>query len=358
MNIQKKEPEFTLGHYKGRWVWIPLLYAPAESAKTPYGLQQFSFIPLAEEPIKDFLPYYNCDLAYKKIVDSIWKTIDPEKLSDKEVKQLARTNDIPLHWLTKRFPIRHYASHNVRKSKLRKNKAISSSDFSKLKKVIKKIHPKLAVALEVVKYHNDLLGEAGGYVTLGEVLRAKLSDLHSGLGTQSLSLSRSGKSVTHLTSIWMPRSLWKKLSSILDEESLYIFSTDKNIPLTTSQANVYIARAAKAAKLSTTVTSLSFRPAVNILAEEDSYGGIIAEKWDEICREIPELLQRKGRKSKYDLRIMLNAILYFHVKKASTIRGLPKEFPPYRAVHSQLRRWEKNEVLKKMLKILNLENFI
>lgn len=195
MNILKNE-EFTIGHYKGRWVWIPLLHVP-EEAKTPNGFKHFSFTPQNSEesiePIEKSLSKWSCDLAYKKIKDSICETIHPEQLNDKEVKKLALSNDLPLSWLTSRFPARCYASHNARRNKFRKHKAISSANFFKLIYALEKIHLKLAVALEIVWYHNDLLGEGGGYVTLEEVLRAKLSDLHCGLGTQSLSLSRSGK---------------------------------------------------------------------------------------------------------------------------------------------------------------------
>jgi putative transposase len=80
---------------------------------------------------------------------------------------------------------------------------------------------------------------------------------------------------------------------------------------------------------------------------------ISKEEWQEIayCFEPP----KPGRPSVHDKRTILNAILYL-VKTGCQWRMIPKDLPPWRAVHSRYEYWCHTNAFEKALAHLNKIN--
>jgi len=65
------------------------------------------------------------------------------------------------------------------------------------------------------------------------------------------------------------------------------------------------------------------------------------DQWERFSHYLPERSGR-GRRLKWDLRLIVNAILYVVVTGCQW-RMLPHEFPPWQTVYSHFRKWQKNE---------------
>jgi putative transposase len=63
------------------------------------------------------------------------------------------------------------------------------------------------------------------------------------------------------------------------------------------------------------------------------------EEWQEIQELFTFKQSSRGRKPKYSRRIILNAIFYI-LRTGCQWRYLPKDFPPWKTVYTQYRRWE------------------
>lgn len=61
--------------------------------------------------------------------------------------------------------------------------------------------------------------------------------------------------------------------------------------------------------------------------------------WQVIKKALPDKVVRRLRK--YDLRIIINAILYL-LKNSCLWRDIPKDFPPYRIVYYYFDKWKKD----------------
>ena len=64
-------------------------------------------------------------------------------------------------------------------------------------------------------------------------------------------------------------------------------------------------------------------------------------EWQVIKKRFPEKIIR--RKRNYEIRIIINAILYV-LKNGCLWRDLPKDFPPYKIVNYYFNSWKKNDV--------------
>ncbi len=63
------------------------------------------------------------------------------------------------------------------------------------------------------------------------------------------------------------------------------------------------------------------------------------EEWQQIQERFTFKQSSRGRKPKYSRRIILNAIFYI-LRTGCQWRYLPKDFPPWKTVYTQYRRWE------------------
>jgi transposase len=60
---------------------------------------------------------------------------------------------------------------------------------------------------------------------------------------------------------------------------------------------------------------------------------------------------RRGRPRRHSVRIVIDAILYV-LRGGIAWRLLPRDFPPWRTVYDQFRRWRRNGVWKRVNDVL------
>lgn len=77
------------------------------------------------------------------------------------------------------------------------------------------------------------------------------------------------------------------------------------------------------------------------------------EQWRLIERHLPPESPR-GRKRKYSLREIFNAILYLD-RAGCSWRLLPRDFPPYRSVYGWFARWKRDGTFQRLQEALHLE---
>ena len=58
-----------------------------------------------------------------------------------------------------------------------------------------------------------------------------------------------------------------------------------------------------------------------------------------------------GRKPKHSKKSLIQAIL-FHLNTGCSWRKLPKDFPPWKTVASQFRRWQQNGIFSKLIALI------
>jgi putative transposase len=70
------------------------------------------------------------------------------------------------------------------------------------------------------------------------------------------------------------------------------------------------------------------------------------EEWGKIKYFTEKKETKRGRKSKYGKRELLNAIVYL-LRTGCSWRHLPHDFPPWKTVYTQFRRWKINGFFEK-----------
>lgn len=70
-------------------------------------------------------------------------------------------------------------------------------------------------------------------------------------------------------------------------------------------------------------------------------------EWARIEKHFRVSCKKGGRPPKYSKCEIVNAILYI-LRKGCQWRYLPQDFPPWKAVHEQFRRWKKQGIFEKM----------
>lgn len=95
-----EELSFRIAYWKKRWVAMPLFLLPPEARKPDGRCMQFEFVPTDGQTIEP-LPQRENNALEKVSVSEI---IVPWLWSESALKQLCRRNDIPLAWVTDRFP--------------------------------------------------------------------------------------------------------------------------------------------------------------------------------------------------------------------------------------------------------------
>jgi hypothetical protein len=353
---------FGIAYWKRRWVFVPFFHVP-DSAVTEDGeLVRFKCTPLDRQIIE---PLQQRETkAREKNQALVKETIVPWLLAEKELKQLCRRNDLPLAWVTDRF-LRN--KRNVKKGanrrEDRKIRSINSKEFRRIHKELTLLNEPTSLIIAILWYLNNSLGKGGAFVTLEEIVRLQVEDVSPEQANASnwVRLLRTGISGTHLIVHCLPSNLWKRLCRQINDNLAFVFSNRDGGPLLPVQVDTQLKKAAKLAGFKESITSASFRPQFDkeqvkrsekrcrLDASVKPYlDPVNLEEWSAICEHIPAILGRKGRKSSHDPRDLLNAML--HLKRTSCpIRKLPEEFPPWRAVESQQRRWKKSKVLGEII---------
>lgn len=348
-----QELYFGMAYWKKRWVSVPFFHLPDGAITETGELARFKFTPLDGQKIEPLPKREN--RALEKNAASIKETIVPWLWSEKALKELCRQNDIPLNWVTDRFPrkARHTESEANRREE-RKIPSLTPKEYGRIRKEIVRLNEQVAVVVEIVWYLNQILGKGGDFVTLEEVARLQVQDVDPDVpnGSNCISLFRSGTKC-HLVVHFLPPRLWRAVCQQIKDDSVFVFSTRNGGPLLPVQIDACLKRAAKMAGFKETITSASLRPPFDKKQAEKSakkyhrdasikpyLDPVSMEEWSAICEQIPAIVERKGRKAAHNPLELFNAMLHL-LRTQCPIRKLPKEFPSWRAVESQQRRWEK-----------------
>ena len=357
-NVQKLY--FGIAYWKKRWVWVPFFYRPDDFMTESDKLARLKFIsrdwqkndPLAKRENKALVKISN--VANETIVPWLW--------SEKDLKQLCNENDLPLAWVTDRYPWKiHQVNEGINRRVNRKSRSVSPKEYRLIRKELIKFNKQAAIVIGILWYLNNSLGKGGGFVTLEEVVRMQVHDISPDQpdSFHCISLFRSGAR-SHLVGHSLPPRLWKSLCRQINDISPFVFSTRYGGPLNSVQIDTYLKKAAKNAGINDPITSASLRPQFDKKIERiakkyrrdasvKSYlEPVEVEEWKAIQGNVADIYQRRGRKSAHDPLNVLNAVLY-HLKTRCPIRKLPQHFPRGDAVHSQYRRWKKNGILDAIL---------
>lgn len=353
--VDTQEVACTPVYYKRRWVMMPLLHLPNGAVNESGRLSLYKVTPLDNQKLGE-LKIRDPERAWKKISASAKEQIDPRTLSNKTLKEICSRVDLPISWVTDRY-IRN--PRQIRKSIYRREKrkieSLSSKKFRKLRKELYKLNKKSAIIADILWWFNRLLGRAGSFVTVESLLRLRIEAVapDEGKGLNWIDLRRIG----HGACMPLPQYLWRALCKQINEDSPFVFSNKDGAPLLPAQVNRYLKRAAQQVGIKEEITSNSLRPPfrkkqaercakkhrVDALVKD--YLELVGSKeWKQICKHIPCITTRRGRKSVHDPLVLLNAILHWQKTKCS-IRKLPN----WRAVHAQYRRWKASGIFDEIL---------
>lgn len=352
---------FGLAYWKKRWVSVPFFYLPDGAITETGELARFKVTPLDGEKIEPVPTREN--KALEKNADTVIETIVPWLWSEKALKKLCRENDLPLGWVTDRFPRKKRSTRTeVSRRETRKLPSLIPREYRAIRKELFKLNEQIAVAVEIVWHFNRILGKGGDFVTLEEVLRLQVHDVYPEQldGSGCIRLFRSSTSC-HLIVHILPPRLWKALCRLINEDSSFVFSTKNGGPYLPVQVDTCLKRAAKIAGFKEPITSASLRPPFDKKEVEKSakrcqydasvkpyFEPVNREEWEAICERIPRIVERRGRKAAHSSLDLLNAILYLFQRRCP-IRKLPASFPSWRAVESQKRRWQKAGILDEII---------
>lgn len=335
--MNKTEVKFIFAYFKGRWVRLALL--PKTHNESEYTIEPNQEVDQSLKPSSG----RNCKEAYEYIISNAKEMIFPERLSDKDLKELCYRNDIPLNWVTNRFVNGIKESSGGRKQQFktkRKCPPISSKDYNIFIDELNKINKTAGLIAEILYFINKSFG-GYTYITLEEILRLKTSGVDfDDKFSKCISTLRLTSKESHLVSHYLPDKLWDELKNQIRPDSIYIFSNKNRGPLLAGDIDRLFKKAGKNAGIKEAISSLSLRPVcISYLIDplSSNFEEISVEEWDGLCRTIPTLVMRRGRHSKHDPRDIMNMILH-RLKEKKLVR----DFPAY--VDSQYRRWKKTGV--------------
>lgn len=357
---QQNEIRCAPAYFKHRWVWIPLPHAPEEAFGANSKLYSFKFSPIDKNEPIEALERRNCNEALQSICAFIREKIDPELLSDRALKDLCKSNNIPLGYVTDRFPqskLRASLDSTTNHGTKRARRSLKPASFRRFLTKLKSINKRSALIAQILWYLNRNLGRVGIFITLEELLRLSVNDIALEDSEQWICLQRVDLRIKlrHRTMHPLPTYLWKALRRQIHRQSWLVFSNRNGGPLLPSHINAHFAQAGKKAGIQGKISSLSLRRSVKIKAVKKTNTSpkkklqeVSLEEWELICHRVPSIQERRGRKQKYAPRDILNGILY-HLREGCPIRELPPQYPSWKAVDSQYRRWKKKGVFQRIL---------
>ena len=97
-----RELFFGMAYWKKRWVSVPFFHCPDGAITETGELARFKVTILDGQKIEPLPKREN--KALEKNAASVRETIVPWLWSEEALKELCRQNDIPLNWVTDRFP--------------------------------------------------------------------------------------------------------------------------------------------------------------------------------------------------------------------------------------------------------------
>lgn len=335
--------------YKKRWVYVPVFYIP-------HGLIAENLDRMYPHSLQTMLLKY----------PFIKETILPDRIPKRDLNRICEVYHIPLPWVTGQCR-RNFVRGKNRRSQLDNNFPIDKPTFTIFLRQLKKVSKKSSVIAELLWHLNKNIPKLcpGLFVTLEDILRLRITDIPERLQEHEpplILIQLSLQPVGHT----IPKPLWRKLVRQIQRNanSPFLFPSKYGTPIFPTQIEKHFHTACEKAGIKRIISPLSFRfisstkktiqrhRTKKIKATNDqNFKEVSPKKWNHLCKVIPYLINKEGRKSKHNPRVLLNAILY-HLRSKTPLRSLPKSFPHWQAVHSQYRRWQKKGLISKILKFL------
>ena len=225
------------------WVRVPLSHIP-EGAKIE---GESSLIPR------------NVQNVHKIIFD---EQADVLTWSEKEIKQLCKDNDIPLGWVTGRFP--HYRLPKPRsflRRFKRKRLILATKERQAIFKELRKLCKPVELIIQILWFLNKKLQE-GTFISLKELLGLQPTGISQNprTGIVMITLSRYSMNGPHLVSHYLNRGFGERLLKQAHHQFKFVFTNKYHGPISREQVDAYLKKAAKKAGIQKPVSSLSFRP--------------------------------------------------------------------------------------------------
>ena len=165
---------FGVAYWKKRWVAVPFFHLPLDAEIEDNHLARFKVTALDDHKIEALAQRKN--KASEKI--SVLEAIVPWLWDEKALKQLCRRNDLPLAWVTDRFPRKKYATKgSVNRRRNRKIHPLTSQEFTCIRKELAKLNEQAALIARILWYLNRALGQGGGFITLEALVRLQIQDV-------------------------------------------------------------------------------------------------------------------------------------------------------------------------------------
>lgn len=323
--------EFLLAYYKGEPVLVPIPFAP----------------PSKYDPDITERKKRDTSKANEYASSNIQKIIDPQMMSEKELKILCAQNNLPFYWITGRYlsPPSYSNTQHKGSSRERTTRLLTPKEFRNVLKQLKKINKTYGLIVEIHWHLNRSISKGGGYVTIEELLRLETRNVDADdAGTDMIHLERQGRQ-GHLFGHDLPKYLWKRLIAQMKEDSLFVFSTKTRGPILPGDVSSSLGMAGEKVGING-ISCLSVRQ--NPTSTTTSpLKKLCQSDWEQVYKTIPQLGVRRCP-PKYSQWKIINAYLYI-ISKGISIKKLPKGFPPSSAVESQLRRWKKKGLFQLIL---------
>jgi transposase len=336
---------FKFAYHKGQWVKVPLPYLPIKEVK--------------DQTLPNSASSQNYGPAYNHLIPNTTETISSKQLSQTELEEVCKNNNIPCGWATNQ-----YKKHNSKKAQKqhpskRENAytSLTNADYAIFIKKLKRINKVDAAIAQILWHLNGKLAMDNDFINREEILRISPQDIDlSDEMFTTITLIRSDSRNDHLISYELPWSIRKSLCQLIKNGHWYVFSNKNGGPLLSQNIARSFEEAGKQAGLKKSVTPLSLRPCLSASQKElvgYNLNEISIEEW-EFCIEALDSKSKIGCPSKNDSRAVLNSIFY-QLRTETSWRSLPKSYLPakdipFQAIHSQYRRWKKNGFLSAILK--------
>ncbi len=288
--------------------------------------------------------------------------IDPQKMSEKELRALCKTNGISYYWVTgKRQSKKGVKVNNTpRKAVEREDVPLSTDEYEKFIIQLAMIDKTSALIADILWYLNERLRDSGAFVTLEQVLRVRYWEVCR--DKKMLNLFRSTFGRFEMVSIELPKGIYNRILRLINDNSIFVFANRKGGPLSPKLIASHFELAGERAKLRLVCKGFTVTPRLLRSIYDPSSEGAIAYKENcnnhlhvpetqldeflELLEQLPKPRRNAGAKSKYGPKAHLRAIVYY-IQTGCHLNE-HQGSPPRRAVESQLRRWEDLGFIKKV----------
>lgn len=200
---------FFVAYWKKRWLGVPLLLELYKNVEEDGTMPKYKLIPLDGSTIEPS-PRRECLFSQKV---QIAEVINPTAWNDKDLKALCCLNDIPTEWVTNRFPREVYNRQNEpHRQKTRSRRVLINDEYRKVQKELIQLNSQAALVARILWFFNRSIGRGGGFITLEELLRLRVTDVSLGPPYDSGTITVHRDSYgSHMAAHFLPPQLWNEL---------------------------------------------------------------------------------------------------------------------------------------------------